>query len=134
MTFRPSLKNYKDFDFQFEKNELNGDINVRSELSSINQSIKNILLTFSGERPFSDLGGGLNSLIFDNDQFLAQIWAKQAIIYNLGVYEPRIEVTENDITFELLSPGEIAINIRYAIKEDLGIGLQQNVSVIVTEE
>lgn len=134
MSFRPNLKNYKDFDLQFNRNELNNDINVRSEISSINQSIRNILLTFSGERPFSDLGAGLNLYFFDNDDITAIIGAKDAIVYSLGKYEPRIKVTENDISFERLSSGEIAINITYAIREDLGLGLQQNVTVVLTEE
>lgn len=134
MAFSPNLSGYKDFDLQFEKNELNKDINVRSDMSCINQSIKNILLTFSGERPFSNVGAGLNFYFFDNDNVASLVGAKLGIIHHLNTYEPRIQVEENDITIEKTGSGEIQINIGYTIRNDLGIGPLQNATVILTEE
>jgi phage baseplate assembly protein W len=112
MSFRPNLKNYKDFDLLFEKNELTGDIKARSELASINQSIKNIILTSSGERPFSDFGVGVDFYFFENDDVGAFIGAKSSISRAINFYEPRVTTEYNDIDIQRTKAGAIRINIR----------------------
>lgn len=134
MSFRPDLKNYKDFDLQFEKNELTGDIKSRSELASINQSIKNIILTSEGERPFSSFGVGINFYFFENDNIGALVGAKTAISANINLYEPRVTVEYNDVDIQRTSSGGIRINIKYKIREDLGLNSFQNLSLLLTEE
>lgn len=134
MSFRPDLKNYKDFDLQFEKNELTGDIKSRSELASINQSIKNIILTSEGERPFSSFGVGINFYFFENDNIGAFVGAKNAISANINLYEPRVTVEYNDVDIQRTSSGGIRINIKYKIREDLGLNSFQNLTLLLTEE
>lgn len=134
MSFRPNLTNYKDFDLDFQKNDLTDDIKSRSELAAINQSIKNILLTSEGERPFSNFGVGLDFYFFENDTLGAIIGAKSAISDKINLYEPRVRVEFNDVDIQRTSSGSVRINIKYKIKEDLGLNSFQNLTLFLTEE
>jgi phage baseplate assembly protein W len=130
-SFRPNTLNYKDFDFGFEKNEITSDVKTKLGLSSISQSIKNIILTSPTERPFSTLGAGLYKATLQNateDEFVI---IKQKIIGALSEYEPRIRVEYNDINLSRDETGAIRINIQYSMVEGLGIDSVQNLNIIV---
>lgn len=130
-SFRPNTLNYKDFDFGFEKNEITNDVKTKLGLSSISQSIKNIILTSPTERPFSNLGGGLYKATLENatdDEFVV---IRQKILGALSEYEPRITVEYNDINLTRDDTGAVRINIQYKIVEGLGINSIQNLNILV---
>jgi phage baseplate assembly protein W len=130
-SFRPNTLNYKDFDFGFDKNEITNDIKTKLGLSSISQSIKNIILTSPTERPFSNLGAGLYKATLENateDEFVV---IKQKILGSLSEYEPRISVEYNDINLTRDETGAVRINIQYKIVEGLGINSIQNLNILV---
>ena len=43
---------FKDFDMSFGINAFSGDINKKLDVNAVKQSIKNLLLTQDGEKPF----------------------------------------------------------------------------------
>lgn len=131
---KANVSNYKDFDLDFSVNNLTDDIKVRSGYQSISQSVKNILFTYPGERPFSDVGGGILNFLFENDTPETLIALREQVTSLLKLYEPRISVEFNDITTERLSDGSLRINIKYKLAEDLGLNNTQNISLIVTGE
>ena len=58
------MPSYRDIDFSFTKNSFTNDLNVVEDSRSIRQSIKNILLTFNGERSFNiPFGASLYEMI-----------------------------------------------------------------------
>lgn len=57
---------YIDFDLTFRRNPVSGDVLIKKDISSINQSIKNILLTNKLEKPFQPrFGGNIYNTLFD---------------------------------------------------------------------
>lgn len=134
MQYIPDLSNFKDVDFSFAKNDLTNDLRVRKELSSISQSIKNIIMTSPGERPFSDLGFGLYSYFWENDTFDTFIEMKTKIASAVNLYEPRVKVDINDIEINKKMGNSIEINIKYRLSDDLTQTNSQNLSIIITEE
>jgi phage baseplate assembly protein W len=133
MQYKPDLKKFKDVDFGFAKNDLTNDFKTRNGLPSISQSIKNIVLTSPGERPFSDFGFGIYAYFWENDTVDTFIAMKTKIASAINLYEPRVIVDSNDITIVKKVGNSIEINIRYRLAEDLTQTTTQNLSIVVTE-
>jgi phage baseplate assembly protein W len=133
MQYKPDLKKFKDVDLGFGKNDLTNDLKTRNGLPSISQSIKNIVLTSPGERPFSDFGFGIYAYFWENDTVDTFIAMKTKIASAINLYEPRVKVNSNDITIIKKAGNSIEINIRYRLSEDLTQTTTQNLSIVVTE-
>lgn len=131
---KPNVTKYKDFDFDFTANNITDDVKMKSGVPSIAQSIKNILLTYPGERPFSDMGGGILDFLFENDTPATLISLRERVVNLLEKYEPRITVRFDDITTQRLSDSSLAINIKYTLAEDLGLNNTQNLNLVITGE
>tara|TARA_Y100000004_G_scaffold92406_1_gene103587 strand:+ start:204 stop:584 length:381 start_codon:yes stop_codon:yes gene_type:complete len=88
------MPSYRDIDFSFTKNSFTNDLNVVEDSRSIRQSIKNILLTFNGERSFNiPFGASLYENLFDSFDDV-NIDLANKILVTLNRYEPRIRVTK----------------------------------------
>lgn len=101
-----TLVTNKDFDLKFTKTS-NGDVRIRADkpdrnlFPSIEQSISNILLTGTGEKPFNpNFGGNIYSYLFEHfPDFEAmtvpeEINIKEQIKYSIRQFEPRVIVEE----------------------------------------
>lgn len=130
-SFRPNLINYKDFDFDFNMNEITKDVKAKLGLSSISQSIKNIILTSPGERPFSNMGIDIYKSASENSTDDQLVSMKNQILSAIGQKEPRVKVGFNDIDLIRENNGTISINIRYSIVDGLGVDTVQNLNLSV---
>ena len=62
----PSFQTFKDLSITFKKHPVTDDLVTVKDKSAVAQSIKGLLLTRRGERPFQpDLGSGLQDLLFE---------------------------------------------------------------------
>ena len=88
---------YSDIDMKGQFNPLSGDISLLKDGFSINQSLKNLLLTNSYERPFSSqfIAGDLHSILFDINDEISSKELRTLVTTVINNYEPRIIV--NDI-------------------------------------
>lgn len=82
---------------------------------SINQSIKYLLMTTKGELLGDPLfGTSLRSLLYEYNNTVLETLVKEEIVYSVGTYESRVEMTTNDI--DIVRDGNtLHINIRYTI-------------------
>ena len=88
---------YSDIDWNLER-ETTNDIKVVEDAVSINQSIKNILLTNRGEVFFDPLfGSGIRQLLFEKMDIVTEYLLEQEINYAIENYEPRIKINNIDI-------------------------------------
>jgi phage baseplate assembly protein W len=109
---------YRDIDIFFRKNINNGDISFVSGNSSIVQSIKNIVLTTKGERPFNNyFGTGVLDLMFNNPSPIDIAFLQSDIKTILEELEPRIIVDSVEILYPLVdtSEADAKININYKL-------------------
>jgi len=106
--------NFSDLPMFLSKNFFTNDINLKKDAMAIKESIKNIILTRSGERPFDlNFTGYIYDLLFENiiDSQLAQYKVHIANIVSL--YEYRVNVT--DVIIESTN-FNVDIEIIYEIK------------------
>ena len=83
---------YKDIDLSFAKAPT-GDIYKKSDLASVKQAVKNLLLTNNYEKPFApNFGADIRALLFDlADENLAHR-ARTKIELAISMYEPRVVI------------------------------------------
>ena len=112
---------YNDIPFIMSKNPFTGDLNTVKDVYAINQSVKNIIMTIAGERPFNILfGGNPIDFLFDNLTTLLILKCKNRISNAIGNFEPRVAVKDIGIEQSLSNPNRINIIVVIRILE-LGI-------------
>lgn len=108
---------YSDLSLSSRAHPLSGDAAVLKEKATINQSLKNLLLTSPGERPFSglDIGGGLNDLLFELSHSGLTEDLERSIATTINNFEPRVIL--QDVNVELIPERNAAsIQITYSIR------------------
>ena len=89
----PTFPTFKDLSVTFKKHPVTDDLVTVKDKAAIAQSIKGLLLTRKGERPFQpDLGSGLQNLLFEPLDYGSAAMIKQEIGKCINKYEPRIRV------------------------------------------
>jgi len=115
-------ENYSDIDLTLDTKP-SGDIFKKTDAASVKQSIKNILLTNHGEKPYDYFfGANLASYLFElNDPSIVREMEKD-IKFAVENYEPRAEILEiqvinnidvNDVRvvvkFKIISTDEVVV-------------------------
>ena len=84
---------FSDLDTQFTQNPISDDVVSIKNFESIKRSVRNIISTNKGERPFKpDFGSNVRALLFEPDSDLLRIALEDEIRMQLRNFEPRIEV------------------------------------------
>jgi phage baseplate assembly protein W len=86
---------FKDISASFQTNPLNNDLIAIKNTTAISRSIRNLILTKKGERPFEpNLGSGVYDLLFENIDKQTATIIRDEIILVIENYEPRVEIIE----------------------------------------
>jgi len=86
---------YRDLNTSFKVHPLYGDVRPLTDLDAIKNSIKNILLTRKGEKPFNPrFGCNLKSYLFEPADPITKASMEREIRYSIGDQEPRVELKE----------------------------------------
>tara|TARA_Y100001937_G_scaffold128474_1_gene205301 strand:- start:742 stop:1170 length:429 start_codon:yes stop_codon:yes gene_type:complete len=110
---------FVDFDLAFTKvgDAPPYDIALKKDINSIQQSIKNIVLTSVGEKPFNrSFGGNLVDLLFDNvadDKVLSGLFNQ--IQYTLQVHEPRVVLDNIDVDTSNMDRNMLSLDLGYIL-------------------
>ena len=88
-------KGFKDLSASFQSSPLSNDLITLKNESAIARSVRNLVLTIQGERPFQPvLGTGVNNLLFDNMDKLTASAIRSELRTTIENYEPRVEINE----------------------------------------
>jgi len=95
---RRKPETYSDFFKDLTLSPVNNDLARKIDEDSIKESIKNLVLTDRGERPFQpNLGCDIRKILFENVAPDTIIIAKEMIINTLKAYEPRAAIIGVDV-------------------------------------
>lgn len=115
---------YTDFDFNFIANPNNGDVSKKVDTESVKQSVRNLILTNRGERPFQPfLGSNVRGLLFELGDPFTALELQKEITNTIENFEPRVELIDVRVTDEL-DNNRFKIQIYFAI---VSTGQQENV-------
>ena len=88
-------REFKDITLSFKRHPVTNDVLTVSDEDAIKRSVKNIIFTILGEKPFLPLFGSvINESLFDLNTNLNEIRISDEIKQSLLNYEPRIDNTE----------------------------------------
>jgi len=108
-------KPFKDISASFKSNPINGDLLGLTNTNAIARSIRNLIFTVPGERPFNPaLGSNVNSLLFNNVDRITASSIEDQIRNTIVNFEPRVVL--NDLTVEAVPDDHrFDVRIQYTI-------------------
>ena len=108
-------KAFKDINLSFKRHPVTNDVvTIRNE-DAIKRSVKNIIFTILGEKPFDpDFGSIINNSLFDLNTNLSEIRVSDEIRQSLPNFEPRIENIEINVTV-VPDSNELNCTVQYDI-------------------
>ena len=83
---------FKDINLSFKRHPVTNDVLPIRDEDAIKRSVKNIIFTILGEKPFEpNFGSVINQSLFDLNTNLSEIRVSDEIKQSLLNYEPRID-------------------------------------------
>lgn len=108
-------RGFKDLSMSFQVSPLNYDLIGLKNETAIARSVRNLVLTYNGERFFNqNLGSGVSRLLFENMDPITADAIKDEIERTIVNYEPRVDLTSVDVVPNY-DDNEFNVTIRYNI-------------------
>jgi len=106
---------FKDINLSFKRHPVTNDVVVIRDEDAIKRSVKNIIFTILGEKPFEpNFGSVINESLFDLNTSLNEIRVADEISASLRNYEPRI--SDIDVTVTVApDTNEMNCTVQYEI-------------------
>ena len=90
---------FKDINLSFKRHPVTNDVVTIRDEDAIKRSVRNIIFTILGEKPFSpNFGSVVNESLFDLNTNLSEIRVSDEIRSSLLNYEPRISNIDVTVT------------------------------------
>ena len=90
---------FKDINLSFKRHPVTNDVVTIRDEDAIKRSVKNIIFTILGEKPFEPrFGSVINEALFDLDSAYSDILAQDEIKSSVLKFEPRISNLEVTVT------------------------------------
>lgn len=108
-------KGFKDISAVFEVNPLNDDLIVLRNSNAIARSIRNIIFTARGDKPFNPFfGSRVSELLFDPMDQITTLAIKTEIEETIKNFESRVDLKEVQVN-PLYDDNEYSVVINYEI-------------------
>ena len=106
---------FKDINLSFKRHPVTNDVVAIRDEDAIKRSVKNIIFTILGEKPFEPLFGSvINDALFDLSTNLSQVAVADEISSSLLNHEPRI--ADIDVTVTVApDTNEMNCTVQYSI-------------------
>ena len=126
-SFTKSRK-FVDLMVNFARNPFTDDASVVKNESAIKQSIKNLILTQPGEKPFQpNVGSRVTALLFEPlDPFTADA-LKEEIINTINQYEPRVQLQTVYVT-PIIEGNKLNVTIEYQV---VGLPIVETINFVL---
>ncbi len=99
MPLQSISQGFKDISMTFARNPLTSDLIALKNTNAITRSVRNIIFTYPGEKPFDpEFGSQVSRMLFENIDPLNAIKIKREIRYSIDRYEPRVLLTNVEVT------------------------------------
>lgn len=106
---------YSDFFDSFTKSPFSGELALVKNEKSVNQALKNLILTNYGERFFTpNFGSNVYADIFELSVEDSLDDIKRQIAYSINLYEPRVNLLDVEVN-PVGDPNSVEITIVYSL-------------------
>jgi phage baseplate assembly protein W len=108
-------KGFKDISTSFQVNPLTYDLIAIKNETAIARSIRNLVLTYQGERFFNPiLGSKVSRLLFESVDEITASAIQEEIKTTIQNFEPRVNLLSVDVSPDF-DNGEFNVTVRYEI-------------------
>ena len=108
-------RGFKDISMSFRVNPLNYDLIALNNESAIARSIRNLVLTYPGERFFDEnLGSRVSQSLFENIDNITASIIKDEIENTIRNYEPRVNLIDVKVSPDY-GNNEFNVTVKYSI-------------------
>ena len=108
-------KGFKDISASFQVNPLTYDLIAIKNETAIARSLRNLVLTYQGERFFNPiLGSKVSRLLFESVDEITASAIQEEITTTINNFEPRVNLLSVDVSPDY-DNGEFNVTIRYEI-------------------
>ena len=121
-------RTFKDVNIALPRNPITKDIYGVNNDNAIKQSIKNIVLTVPGEKPFQpEVGSRVNELLFEPlDPFVVDA-LRDEIINTIKQHEPRVDLQKVDVQ-PIYTQNRVNISVQYKI---VGLPIVEDITFVL---
>ena len=123
-------RGFKDLSMTFKSNPLNNDLIGLKDASAIARSVRNIVMTYPGEKFFQpDFGSRVSKLLFENVDDITASQIQEEIEFSINNYEPRVNlvnvsvIADNDnasfdaiITYDIIGADVPPQELQFALQ------------------
>ena len=114
-------QSFKDISATFQINPLNRDLISLNNSYAIARSLRNLIMTVPGDRPFNPvLGSQVTNLLFEKLDKLTAVTIKSEIVNTIENFEPRVRLNEVIVNAQS-DKNQFDVKIQYYI---VGIDVQ----------
>jgi len=93
---------YSDLDLNFQRHPVTSDVVVKTNEEAIKNSVKNLILLNTYEKPFRpEIGSDVRDLLFEPATPLTAIRLKDAIIEVITNFEPRVKIEDVFVSVDI---------------------------------
>ena len=115
MPLQSVSQGFKDISMTFQSNPLTNDLIALKDTNAITRSIRNIVFTYPGEKPFDpEFGSKISRSLFENITLFTAIEIKREIEYSINRYEPRAQLINVAVQPNYDANG-FDVNINYTV-------------------
>ena len=108
-------RTFKDINLSFKRHPVTNDVLTISDEDAIKRSVRNIVFTILGEKPFDpNFGSKINDSLFELTTSLSEISISDQIKSSLRNFEPRIDNVEASVSI-LADSHEMNCTVQYEI-------------------
>jgi len=108
-------KGFKDISATFQINPMNDDLIALKNENAIARSLRNLIFTVPGEKPFRpSIGSRVSQLLFESLDQITATQIKGEIEYTINSFEPRVKLLEVAVTPDF-DNNEFNCRIKYEI-------------------
>ena len=109
------MARFVDLDLDFTRNPITNDVSLKFNDEAVKRSIRNIVLTNSGENPYvPEFGGNIKASLFENFTPLTVVTLKGQIESAIRNFEPRANLLKVEVT-ERIDSNELIVSIVFSI-------------------
>lgn len=106
---------YSDFFTDFDKHPIRNTLLRKTNVDAVKQSLRNLLLTDKGERPFQPkLGGHIRAMLFENITSQTFITMQEHIKDVIEAHEPRADVIDV-VVAQTFNDHEVQVTIVFRV-------------------
>ena len=109
------MARFVDLDLDFTRNPITNDVSHKFNDEAVKRSIRNIVLTNSGEKPYiPEFGGNIKASLFENFTPVTVVTLKGQIETAIRNFEPRANLLKVEVT-ERIDSNELIVSIVFSI-------------------